>query len=111
MTAPLLSNSLPMTSLSSDFEERAKKTSSLILRSMHSVGQVNVADGLRVSESWVSKWKTEELDRTVKLLLLCGLKLVPSDVKCFHEKDIEALMHGAQRWLGDLTSSTQLSWE
>jgi hypothetical protein len=100
-----------MTSLSADLDERTKKTASLVLRCLHSVGQVNVAKALDVSESWLSKWKTDELDRTTRLLLLCGLKLVPVNVHCFHQKDVEMLMHGAQRWLGDLTSSEQLSWD
>ncbi len=100
-----------MTSLSPDLEERTKKTSSLILRALHSVGQVHVAKALDVSESWISKWKTDDLERMTKLLLLCELKVVPREVRCFHPKDIEMLMHGAQRWLGDMKSTEELSWQ
>jgi transcriptional regulator with XRE-family HTH domain len=75
--------------------ETARKSRAALLRGLASVGQANVANALGVSETMVSRWKSEgELDRIAALLDLCGLKATPRDHKCYPPDYVEWLTLG-----------------
>lgn len=75
--------------------ETARKTRAALLRGLASVGQSNVAQALGISETTVSRWKSDgEIDRISALLDLCGLKATPKDHKCYPPEYVEWLALG-----------------
>lgn len=81
-----------MSALSLTPAERARKSLSKVLQSMQDPGtQRNVAQVLGVSESTVSRIKTEKLEDAITLLCHLGFKVVPSDMQCFPADYVQAL--------------------
>jgi len=63
--------------------ERARKTVQLALQRLQEPGTgVAVAAAMGVSESTVSRIKTERLEEVSLFLACLGLKVVPSEFKC-----------------------------
>ncbi len=78
---------------SHDISERTRKNFSTILQGLASAGQASVSRHLGVSESTVSRMKSEgELEDLAKLLAACGLKVVPQGYRCAKPEIIEAAM-------------------
>ena len=72
--------------------ERARKAYSRALQAMQDPGtQRNVAQLLGVSESTVSRIKTEKLEDAISLLCHLGFKVVPSDMRCYPDEYVQAL--------------------
>lgn len=99
-----------MSTVSPQLSETARKVRGALLRGLASVGQSNVAIALGVSETMVSRWKSDgEVDRIAALLDLCGLKAVPREMKCYPPEQVEWLLLGNRiaaqkvRTAGDLT--------
>lgn len=84
-----------MSALCPDPDERARKNLAAILRGLSRAGQATLAAELHVSESTVSRMKSEgDLERVSKLLALCGLKIVPEDMRCYPPEYVEWLTLG-----------------
>ena len=63
--------------------ERARKTVQLVLQRLQEPGTgVAVAAAMGVSESTVSRIKTERLEEVALFLAHLGLKVVPAEFKC-----------------------------
>lgn len=78
-----------------ELSETARKYKSAILRGLSSVGQARVAQALGVSETMVSRWKSEgELDRIAALLDVLDLKPTPKGHKCYPPEYVEWLTLG-----------------
>ena len=102
-----------MPPLSGDLAERARKNLSVVLRRLATAGQAKVAESLGVSETTVSRMKSDgDLERVLTMLALLGVKCVPIEVQCFHPKDIEAIFHGHKRWVESIESPVrELVWD
>ena len=78
-----------------DLSESARKNRAALLRGLASVGQANVAHALGVSETAVSRWKSDgEIDRLAALLDLCDPKATPKGHKCVPAEYMEWLTLG-----------------
>lgn len=98
-----------MSELSRTPAERARKAHSAVLRAMEDVGTArNVAQVLGVSETTVSRIKTDKLEDAVTLLYHLGFKVVPSDMKCFPTDYVQALHTMARMHMEKSTPS--LDW-
>ena len=102
-----------MTTLSQPHAESARKNAAAILRGLSSVGQASVAKSLELSESAVSRMKSEgDIDRFAAMLALCGLKIVPATMQCYRPETLNALHTLAQERLNSIHQpSEELVWE
>ena len=92
--------------------ERARKSHTVILRGMQEPGrQTAVATCMGVSESTVSRLKTEHLEQFCHLLAHLGLKVVPIAMHCFPEDKVQALLTLAKGHLAAIERPDQLYWE
>ena len=73
-----------------------RKSQTLILQRLASVGQVAVGRMLDKSESWVSRWKSEDSETCARLLAGLGLKVVPAEHKCYPSEYIDHLRYFAR---------------
>lgn len=98
-----------MSELSLTPTERARKAYSNVLRATQEPGtQRNVAQVLGVSETTVSRIKTEKLEDAVTLLYHLGFKVVSQDMKCYPADYVTAL-HTMARM--QMQHSPTLDWE
>lgn len=98
-----------MSELSRTPTERARKAHSAALQAMQDPGtQRTVAQVLGVSESTVSRIKTEKLEDAITLLYHLGFKVVPQDMRCFPADYVKAL-HTMARM--HVEAGPQLEWE
>lgn len=91
--------------------ERARKNHTLILQRLASVGQVNVAKLLSVSESEISRFKSKDLDVVAQILSALDLKVVPNTMKCYEPDAIGAILTMAKKYMDGIQNPEQLSWE
>ena len=73
-------------------ERVAHKSLTTALQALSQVGQVEIAQCLGISNSTVSRIKSERLEEVVKVLAACGLKIVPQDYGGVHAEFIEAAL-------------------
>jgi DNA-binding XRE family transcriptional regulator len=111
---------MSMSELCPDTSARARKIEKTILRKLASMGQSTVAKYVGVSETTVSRWKSEpagresddtEIQRMSKFLACLGLKTVPIEYECHDPKTLEAMLTLAQQRMSQLKSADQLRWE
>lgn len=93
----------------STWPERARKNLALILTRLSSVGQAEVAKSLEVSESLISKAKSGDLELVAKILARCGIKCVPSHLRCYEPKQMEAILVLAKERLAQIESAEDLA--
>ena len=74
----------------------ARKSQTLILQRLANVGQSTVGRLLDKSETWVSRWKSEDSESCAALLAACGLKVVPAEHQCYAPDYIEHLRYFAR---------------
>lgn len=86
----------------------ARKSDTLIRKRLASFGQKPLADAIGKSETWVSRWKDEDITRTCEILSALGLKVTPSDQRCFPDEHIRALEYFAR--IGMKTDALGLDW-
>lgn len=94
-----------------DLDGRARKNSAAILRGLARVGQSTVSKALGVSESTVSRWKDEEIERIGRMLAACGLKAVSTEMRCYPPEEVNALFVLARGRLDGIASRGQLQFE
>lgn len=100
-----------MTAESHEITERSRKNESTILQGLQSAGQVHVAAAMGVSESTVSRMKSEgEIRRIGTLLAACGLKAVPKDYRCAKPEVIDAYLTIARAALNQ-ANPHELTWD
>lgn len=101
-----------MGELSMTSHERSRKAHSLLLQAMQDPGtQRNLALALGVSESTVSRTKTEKLEDAVTLIYQLGFKVVASDRVCVDRAKFEAVLMLARAAMSDEDTVRKLVWE
>lgn len=72
--------------------ERARKAHSRVLQAMEDPGTARtVAQVLGVSESTVSRIKSEKLQDAITLMCHLGFKIVPQGMRCYPDQYVSAL--------------------
>jgi hypothetical protein len=87
----------------------ARKSLTVILRALAAHGQKPVGEALGKSETWVSRWKSEDAETCAILLAALGLKVVPAGNKCFPPSYIERLQFFAK--IGIDQEPPALGWD
>jgi hypothetical protein len=101
-----------MSAVSPTPAERARKSAVTILRALQEPGrQVAIATAAGVSESTISRFKSEQIDQFSLFLAHAGLKVVPTEMQCFHPDKIQALLTLAKDHLRAIERPEQLTWE
>jgi hypothetical protein len=99
-----------MAELSLTPAERARKSHAKVLQAMQDPGTArNVAQVLGVSESTVSRIKSEKLEDAITLLCHLGFKVVPVGMRCYPEEYVQALHTMAKMQMQ--SSSPSLDWD
>ena len=91
--------------------ERSRKNLQVVLQRFGSVGQVTVADALKVSEATISRWKAEEAERCAAILAKLGLKIVAIEARCFDPKQIGAILTLAKERMNQFENPDSLEWD
>lgn len=91
--------------------EAARRTEALVIQAFARRGHQSIADEIGVSEATVSRLKNEHLHNFVLALRAAGLKVVPQDMRCYPEDQIEAIFKLAQAHMRQMESSRELAWE
>ena len=92
--------------------DRARKNEALILKALASFGQAHLAEKMGVSESLISRQKSEgQLTKTAEMLAHLGLKVVAEGVQCFDPEYVEHLRALAQLGLRQPSADQVLEWE
>ena len=90
----------------------ARKNEALILKALASFGQARLAELMGVSESLISRQKSEgHLAKTAEMLAHLGLKVVPERMQCFDPEYVEHLRALAQLGLRQPSADQVLEWE
>jgi hypothetical protein len=89
----------------------SRKIQSQILQRLASVGQVHVGNAIGKSETWVSRFASEQLKSCADLLACLGLKVVPAEHKCYDPAHIEHLHYFAQLGLKQGPAPVRLDFE
>lgn len=97
--------------LNPEQEARARKNYSLIVQRLASVGNAPVALAVGCDESTISRMKPEKFKELAQILAVLDLKVVGSEMKCFDEKEIGAILHLAKSKLSAVESVEQLEWD
>lgn len=88
---------------------RSRKAFSRVLQAMGETGrQVALASTLGISESAVSRLKTEKLEDVITLLYVLGFKIVESDKRCVDAKALDFMRQITSR---ALAGERSLMWE
>lgn len=92
--------------------DRARKNEAAILKALASFGQARLADLMGVSESLISRQKSDgHLAKTAEMLAHLGLKVVPERMQCFDPEYVEHLRALAQLGLRQPSADQVLEWE
>ena len=91
--------------------EIARKFQSLALQRISSVGQNAIADKLNTSEATISRFVSGELERACLVLATAGLKIVPVEMRCYPQDQIEAIFTLARASMNRVETVEQLSFE
>lgn len=70
-----------------------------LLRALGEVSQKRVAEIVGLSESAMSTWKSDHLERACLVIAACGLRVVPVTEHTYEEADIAALRQLASKGL------------
>jgi hypothetical protein len=98
-----------MTVLSLSPAETARKGVQAALQRLQEPGTgISVAAAMGVSESTISRLKTERMEEVVTLLAHLGLKVVPTDFRCVNPEAYAFLVQSHQRVMA---KAPQLIWE
>ena len=97
---------------SSNPADRARKSYSTVLQRLQTPGtQTAIAAAMGVSESTISRMKTEQLEHLCLLLAHAGLKIVSIEKVCVDAEMYAALSCIASRAMADEETSRKLVWE
>lgn len=94
--------------LSQDQLVRSRKNYSILMQKLMSIGNAPVAQAVGVDEATISRMKPEQFERFSQILAVLDLKIVPTEMRVFNERDVEALFHQAKRWMEHVQHVDQL---
>lgn len=98
-----------MSELSPTATERARKGMQLALRALQEPGKAGaLAIAMGISDSTVSRIKTERLEEVLLFLAHLGIKCVPSDFRCVSSETYQFLTSAHQRVMA---RAPHLIWE
>lgn len=100
-----------MDGLSPAIAETARKNERSVLHAFARVSQTRIAEQLGVNDSTVSRLKGDHLELLCALLAACGLKVVPTEMQCYHPDKMSALLTLARDHLVQMERPEQLVWE
>lgn len=101
-----------MSAVSPTPAERARKSHIVILRALQESGrQVAIASATGVSESTISRFKSEQAEQFCQILAHAGLKVVPVEMQCFAPDHVQALLTLARSHLHTIQTPEQLTWD
>jgi hypothetical protein len=78
--------------LSQDQTVRARKNYHFIVQKLASMGNAPVAVAVGCDEATISRMKPEKFEQFAQILAVLDLKIVPNEMRCFNERDIEMLI-------------------
>lgn len=81
------------------------------MRALASVGNAPVALAVGCDEATISRMKPEKFEQFCQILAVLDLKVVPSSMRCFNERDIETILHQAKRWMEHVQGIDQLEFD
>ncbi|QBF27178.1 transcriptional regulator [Pseudomonas tructae] len=96
------------TQLNPEQTARARKNLHFILSRLASVGGKPVAVAMGCDESTICRMKPDKFRELAEILAVLDLKIVPSEMRCFNERDIEMFIHGSKRWMEHVQGLDQL---
>ncbi len=96
------------TQLSPEQATRARKNLHFILQRVTSVGNAPIALAVGCDEATISRMRPEKFEQFAQILAVLDLKVVPSEMRCFNERDIEMFIHGSKRWMEHVQGLDQL---
>ncbi|RMV69970.1 hypothetical protein ALP05_02345 [Pseudomonas caricapapayae] len=96
------------TSLSQEQTVRARKNMSVLMQRLASVGGAPVALAVGCDEATISRMKPDKFQQFSEILSVLDLKIVPTHMRCFNERDIEAILYQAKRWMEHIQHVDQL---
>lgn len=99
------------TQLSQDQLVRARKNYAVLMQRLASIGNAPVALAVGCDEATISRMKPEKFEQLCQILAVLELKVVPSDMRCFNERDIETILHQAKRWMEHVQGIDQLEFD
>jgi len=76
--------------------ESARKSQTAILQRLAAVSQKSAGEAIGKSETWVSRFASEQLKTCADLLAALGLKVVPVNNVCYPREHIEHLEYFAK---------------
>ncbi|MDG9784661.1 CII family transcriptional regulator [Metapseudomonas otitidis] len=97
--------------MSQDQAVRSRKNYSVLMRALASVGNAPVALAVGCDEATISRMKPEKFEQFCQILAVLNLKVVPNDMRCFNERDIETILHQAKRWMEHVQGIDQLEFD
>ncbi|WP_288079007.1 CII family transcriptional regulator [Pseudomonas sp.] len=97
--------------LSQEQAVRARKNYHFIVQKLASVGNAPVAFAVGCDEATISRMKPEKFEQFAQILAVLDLKIVPAEMRCFNERDIEMFIHGSKRWMEHIQGVDQLEGE
>lgn len=101
-----------MNSVSQLPAERARKAYYMVLQRLQNNGkQAAVAASMGVSDTLISRFKSEHLETLCNMLTHLGLKIVPQEMTCFPPDKVQALLTLSKAHLEAIDKADQLSWE
>ena len=100
-----------MSSVSSAITEMTRKNERAVLQAFARVSQTKVAELMGVSDSTITRFKESGIEQACALLAACGLKVVPTDMQCFPQDKVHALLTLAKAHLENIEHPDQLTWE
>jgi hypothetical protein len=102
---------MPTPKLSHEQAERSRKNYSVLLQRLASIGGAPVARAMDCDEATISRLKPEKLVYLCDLIAVLDLKVVPTDARCFRERDIAAYLHMAKLHMEQIEGVHQLEWD
>jgi transcriptional regulator with XRE-family HTH domain len=101
-----------MPAVSSAITETARKNERVVLQAFARVSQTKVAELMGVSDSTITRLKDNgSIEQACALMAACGLKVVPTDMQCFPQDKVHALLTLAKAHLEGIEHPEQLTWE
>jgi len=105
-----------MSQASQPVAELARKNERAVLQAFSRLSQSRIAEQMGASDSTVSRMKEGPLEQFCLLLAACGLKAIPTGMKCFSQEKVHALLtlardHLVQMEHPEELGADQLSWE
>lgn len=99
-----------MPEASTDMRLKARKVESSVVKRVHALSQVSVADATGMDPSTLSRLLSEHLPKLALVMAHVGIRTADEGKRCFDPQYVEALMQLARRHMQS-ASANQLEWE